>query len=171
MQPELQHYVPLLMTRKFLFALILGFSFSFAKGQEAQTLNMKELHAFINAPSEKVKVINFWATWCAPCIEELPLFETLNSTGTADVTLVSLDLDLDPNPEKVYKFVKRKNLHSRILLLNQPDPNSWISKIDKTWSGALPATLIVNSVTGKRKFIEKPLHKGDLETIISEVSK
>jgi hypothetical protein len=56
-----------------------------------------------------------------------------------------------------------------VVILNAGDPNSWISTIDKKWSGALPATLVVNSVTGKRKFWERELHEGDLEKLIEEV--
>ena len=80
-----------------------------------------------------------------------------------------MDIDLDPNPEKVYKFISRKNIQSRVVILDERDPNSWISKIDKNWSGALPATLIVNSFTGKRRFWERELHEGDLEKLIEEV--
>jgi hypothetical protein len=85
------------------------------------------------------------------------------------VTLVSLDLDLDPNPEKVYKFISRKNIQSQVLLLDEPDPNSWINRIEKAWSGALPATLVINHKTGKRKFVGKELKEGDLERLLEEI--
>jgi hypothetical protein len=80
-----------------------------------------------------------------------------------------MDLDLDPNPEKVYKFIARKNIQSEVLLLDEQDPDSWISKVEKNWSGALPATIVINQKTGKRKFIEKELHDGDLERLIQEL--
>ncbi|MGC1241103.1 MAG: TlpA disulfide reductase family protein [Chryseosolibacter sp.] len=117
--------------------------------------------------SGKIHVINFWATWCGPCVEELPLFEKLaTERADVDVTLVSLDLDLDPNPEKVYRFISRKKIQSRVVLLDEPDPNLWISKIDDQWSGALPATIIINHRTGKRKFIGAALKEGELEKYI-----
>ena len=152
----------------FLGALIICF-FS-ASAQKAETVKLDKVIDLIGEPSEKIKVINFWATWCAPCVKELPLFEKLNrERQDVKVTLVSMDLDLDPNPEKVYKFVDRKGIKSEVLLLNQPDPDSWINKIDKSWSGALPATLIINQKTGQRKFIEKELHDGDLEQLIADL--
>ena len=80
-----------------------------------------------------------------------------------------MDLDLDPNPERVYKFITRKNIQSDVLILDEKDPNSWINKIDKNWTGALPATLIINQKTGQRKFVEKALQEGDLEAIIQTV--
>jgi thiol-disulfide isomerase/thioredoxin len=120
-----------------------------------------------------VQVINFWATWCAPCVKEIPLFEKLNQANKeVEVMLVSMDYDLDPNPEKVYRFMTRKNLQSKVVILAERNPNDWISKIDKSWkSGTLPATLIINTQNGKRKFVQQELHEGDLEKLIEEVEK
>jgi thiol-disulfide isomerase/thioredoxin len=139
--------------------------------QTAEIIKLDKLKEIINGKTGKIQVINFWATWCGPCVKELPLLEKLTAQNRTDiqVVLVSMDLDLDPNPEKVYKFIDRKQIKSRVVILNEKDPNAWIDKISSDWSGALPATLVVNSVTGKRKFIEKELKDGDLEKIISEV--
>lgn len=154
--------------KKVLSVMIIFACSSVAEAQEAEVIKLDQLLATINAPSEKIKVINFWATWCAPCIKELPLFEKLNrERPDVQVILVSMDLDLDPNPEKVYKFINRKGIESKVLILNEPNPNSWINKIDKQWSGALPATLIIHPKTGQRKFVEKELHDGDLEQLIA----
>ncbi len=140
------------------------------KAQQPTLIRLSELQKIIDAPLDEVKVINFWATWCAPCIKELPLFEKINQDRKdAKVTLVSMDIDLDPNPEKVYKFAARKKLLSQVVILNERNPNDWIDKIDKEWSGALPATLIINTKNGKRRFIEKELHEGELEKLIDEI--
>jgi thiol-disulfide isomerase/thioredoxin len=142
-----------------------------AAAQKAEVVRLSELQQIMEAKSEKIQVINFWATWCAPCIKELPLFEKLNAEARPNVKviLVSMDMDLDPNPEKVYKFISRKNIRSEVLLLNEQNANSWINKIEKNWSGALPATIVINQKTGQRKFVEKELHEGDLEKLITEV--
>lgn len=140
------------------------------KAQQAELIKLSQLQTLIEEKSDHIKVINFWATWCAPCVKELPLFESLNQNRKdAKVILVSMDIDLDPNPEKVYKFVARKKVQSQVVILDERDPNSWINKIDKNWSGALPSTLFVNTVNGKRKFVEKEMHAGDLEKFIEEV--
>jgi len=137
---------------------------------KAPMVKLTELQQLINTPGEQIRVINFWATWCAPCIKELPLFEKLNQENKdVKVSLVSMDIDLDPDPEKVYRFVARKKIQSEVLILNERNPNDWIDKIDKKWSGALPATLVVNTKTGKRTFVEKELHEGDLEKLIAEI--
>jgi hypothetical protein len=80
-----------------------------------------------------------------------------------------MDYDLDPNTEKVNRFVTRKKIKSRVLLLTENDPNSWIDKIDKRWSGALPATLVVNRKTGKRELTQGELGEGELEKLIAKV--
>ncbi len=144
-----------------------------ANAQQADQIKLKDLQQVINKPSDKVQVINFWATWCAPCVKEIPLFEKLNQANkNVEITLVSMDYDLDPNPEKVYRFMNRKNLQSKVVILAERNPNDWISKIDKSWkSGTLPATLIINTQNGKRKFVQQELHEGDLEKLIEEVEK
>lgn len=137
---------------------------------QARIVKLPELKKVMEQPGEEIRVINFWATWCAPCIKELPLFEKLNQERKdVAVTLVSMDMDLDPNPAKVHKFIARKKIASTVLILDESNPNAYIDEIEKQWSGALPATLVINSKTGKRKFVEKELHEGDLEKLIDEV--
>jgi thiol-disulfide isomerase/thioredoxin len=120
--------------------------------------------------SNQIQVINFWATWCGPCIKELPLIEKIGQErDDVRVTLVSLDLDLDANPEKVFKFVERKGIKSNVLILDEKDPNSWIDKIYKECSGSLPATIVINTNPGKRTFVGKELKEGELEILIESV--
>ena len=119
---------------------------------------------FLNKKDGKVHVINFWATWCAPCVKELPYFEKLNteySSKNVEVLLVSLDFphlyDLKLKP-----FIKKKNLQSKVIALDDVDMNTWIPKIDKTWSGSLPATIIYKN--DERKFFEQSFTFEELET-------
>ena len=85
------------------------------------------------------------------------------------VTLVSMDIDQDPNPQKVYKFVARKDIKSQVLIIDEKNPRLWLKKIDKNWVRNIPVTLVVNSGNGKRKFIERQLKNGELEQLINEV--
>ena len=148
----------------FLVFVIAGYS------QGNELVKLDKLQQLIQNEQELVQVINFWATWCAPCLKELPLFEKINQDRKdVHVRLVSMDMDLDPDPEKVRKFVARKKIQSEVIILNEKNPNLWIDKLDKNWSGALPATLVVNNKTGKRKFVQHELHEGDLEKLIAEV--
>jgi len=158
------------MIRTGSFILVLSFYAQVTLSQKAELVRLDKLQTLIASRDHPIQIVNFWATWCAPCVKELPFLEKLNQERRdVKVTLVSMDIDLDPNPEKVYKFVSRKNIKSRVVILDERDPDSWISKIDKNWSGALPATLIVNSATGKRTFWERELREGALEKLIDVV--
>ncbi len=130
--------------------LILAFWLSspFEKVAVSQTppkiLNFEEFQPYLQQQNDTVYVINFWATWCAPCVKELPDFEKLNEQykdRNFKMLLVSLDF------RKMYEtrlipFIKDKNLQAEVILLHDPDANAWIDKIDPSWSGAIPATLI-----------------------------
>ncbi len=141
-----------------------------AQSQTDDLVTLERLQQIVQGEKDQIQVINFWATWCAPCVRELPLLEKLTKDhADVRVRLVSMDMDLDPNPDKVRKFATRKKIQSQVLILNERNPNQWIEKIDKGWSGALPATLVVNNRNGKRKFIERELHEGELEKLIAEV--
>ena len=157
--------------RILLFVLLLTSPSLMHAQSKAEIVKLPKLQEILNSKSDKIKVINFWATWCAPCVKEMPFFEELHkSREDVEVILVSMDLDLDPDPTKVYRFIERKKLQSRVLILDEKDPNSFINKIDKHWSGALPVTIIVNGKTGQRKFVEKALHEGDLEKLIEKIN-
>ncbi len=139
--------------------------------QNADIVHLKDLQAVIQKNDQRILVLNFWATWCGPCVKEMPMFENLNEEAgdRVEVVLVSMDLDLDPNPEKVYKFIDRKKIRSTVVILDEPDPNAWINEIDESWSGALPATMVLNRKTGQRKFVGKALGEGELEKLIAAV--
>ncbi len=155
---------------RFLILLLIICAFVAKAQEQAKIVKLPELQEMIAAKSDQIKVINFWATWCAPCVKEMPLFEKIGmERQDVKITFVSMDLDLDPDPTKVYKFVTRKKIQSQVVILDEKNPNLYIDLIDKSWSGALPATIVVNTKTGQRKFVEKELHEGELEKLIAEV--
>lgn len=152
---------------KFLLLLALLLLAKTAKGQEATIVKFDALEKILSTKSEQIQVINFWATWCAPCIKELPLLEKLNRQNDLNAKITLINLDYADKLDKVNAFIARKNIQSEVLLLDEIDYNSWIDKVDKTWSGAIPATLIINPKTGQRKFVEKELKEGELEELIA----
>lgn len=100
-----------------------------------------------------IYVVNFWATWCAPCVKELPHFEKLNSENkNIKVVLVSLDFK-DQFESKLLPFLKKKNIKSQVVLLTDKDYNTWLPMVDKEWSGSIPATLIIKNE--KKVFAER----------------
>ncbi len=125
---------------------------------EIPVVNFEELQQYLSEFGDKTLVINFWATWCVPCVKELPYFEqtTANyNTEEVEVILVSLDF---PNQitSRLIPFIEKNDLKSKVILLDDPDANSWIDKVSPEWSGAIPATVIRRG--DKEAFYEKSLH-------------
>ena len=106
-----------------------------------------------------IQVVNFWATWCKPCIAELPSFEQIQQNYKGQnvrVLLISMDFAKELKT-RVIPFVNQRKIRSKVWLLNEPDANSWIDKVSPEWSGAIPATLIVNNFKNKKVFFEQKL--------------
>lgn len=121
---------------------------------------------FLKLDDDKVHVVNFWATWCVPCVKELPHFESLNEEfkkRDVEVLLISLDFPKQYD-SKLIPFVEKHKLKSKVIALDDTDMNTWLPKIDEDWSGAIPATLIY--AKGKRKFYEQSF---TYEELIKEV--
>lgn len=102
----------------------------------------------------KTYVVNYWATWCAPCVKELPHFEELRSAYPDEVEVVLVSIDFKNQYERrLLPFLKKKNYQSRLIHMADPKANDWINKVDASWEGTIPATLFVSG--SKRLFVEK----------------
>lgn len=136
--------------------------------QDLEVFDFKGFEKFLNRKDDKIYVINFWATWCAPCIKELPYFELINTEyGDKNVEVILVSLDFPHLYEsKLKPFIKENQLHSKVIALDDADMNSWIPKVDKSWSGSIPATLIYKK--DMRKFFEQAF---DYKTLKAEVAK
>ena len=114
-------------------------------------------------------VINFWATWCSPCVKEIDFFEEVHSSfhdSKVKVILVSLDF---PNQveRRLIPFLEDKEITAQVMLMTDLDYNSWIERVDKSWSGAIPATLIFNRE--RRVFLEQELTRDELFAYVSQI--
>lgn len=129
--------------------------------------NFETLAPFLYTETDKTYIINFWAMWCVPCVEELPYIQQYaDKNPNVEVLLVSLDFPKDIET-KLKPFLKEKNISIPVILLDDPDANSWIDKIDPNWSGTIPFTIIFNHE--KRVFITHPFASlEDLEKTIAE---
>ncbi|MDY7394711.1 redoxin domain-containing protein [Aureibaculum sp. 2210JD6-5] len=130
--------------------------------------NFSQLEPILNANDDSTYVINFWATWCGPCIKELPYFEELYTNykdKKVKVILVSLDFP-EKFESKLIPFVKKHKVSPQVILLDDPNENEWIPKVDESWSGALPATIIYNK--NKRAFFEQSFTQESLNKTIKE---
>lgn len=139
-------------------------------GVEVNSYDFETFKTFLNKKDRTTYVINFWATWCLPCLKELPYFEKLNQQYKdkgVKVILVSLDM-----PKRIESnlipFIAKRKLQSQVIHLDDPDANTWIEKVSPNWGGSIPATVIYNATESKfyeRIFIYEDLEK-ELKTIL-----
>ena len=130
---------------------------------------MLENHINSNTGDKNLKVINFWATWCAPCIKEMPYFEEIQRSDQQNVELLFVSLDhSDEVDNKVIPLLNKKNINSKVVLLTDENYNEWIDKIDPEWSGAIPATLFILA-DGQRAFYEKEFERDELSDLIDKL--
>ena len=116
-------------------------------------------------------IINFWATWCKPCVKELPAFDSLlnvTKNSATKIILVSLDFKEDI-AAKVNPFILKKNINCQVVLLDEINGNDYINKISEKWSGAIPATLIKNNKN--TNFLEQSLTLNELQKQIADVQR
>lgn len=136
-----------------------------AQGQTIPSWKITKLQDFM-AKSDSVLVINFWATFCKPCIEEIPYFESIvqkYQDKKVKLLLVSLDLK-DEYPKNIKAFVARNKYSSQVVWLNETNADYFCPKVDKAWSGGIPSTLLINRKTGYRKFFEDELKPEEFES-------
>ncbi|MCS7037009.1 MAG: TlpA disulfide reductase family protein [Saprospiraceae bacterium] len=159
------------MRKTLLLLLVTTFTFSLMKGQDTiPFIKSAQLSAWRSGASDTVYVLNFWATWCAPCVAELPHFEKLHaeySQKPVRVVLVSTDFRRDVD-RRLKPFVERHALKSHVVFLDEKTPNDWIDVVATEWSGAIPATLVVQPKKKFERFFERQVHYEDLEKAVQE---
>ena len=120
-----------------------------------------ELKPLLSKEDDTTYVVNFWATWCVPCVQELPYFVELNSLYKNEafkMLLVSLDFRKD-YLRKLQPFIRDRELEPYVMVLEDKNSNYWINDIDASWTGSIPATLVFR---GKDKaFYERTFHHID----------
>lgn len=131
-----------------------------SKKNKAEIITPAQLQSMTIRPdNDSIYVVNFWATWCPPCVAELPFFEKAGkqfADKNVKIDLMSMDFIGDTN--KVNKFIEDSDIENEVYLFPPGDPNLWINKIDTSWSGGIPATIIYKR--GKNIFFRE----GDFAT-------
>lgn len=137
-----------------LFAILFLASVSFS--QEIKKVKIDELVTMIDTSSTPI-IVNFWASWCQPCVHEIPWFEKAVAElkdKHVKVLLVSLDFANDYKNKVLQKFVKEQGYTSSVVWLDETNADKFCPKIDSAWDGSIPVTLMVNNKTKYRQFFE-----------------
>jgi thiol-disulfide isomerase/thioredoxin len=148
---------------KFTTYIIISFILIFnmpVSSQDIEYIKIPELEKILANTDDRVNVVNFWATWCGPCVKEFPMFEKVSKDYPgAKVRFLMISLDFPTQVEKsLIPFLKKNNSSLPVALMTDLDYNAWIDKVDKTWQGDIPVTLVFNNVKNQRSF-----HKGEID--------
>ena len=159
------------LTRSIFLIILFQFYFSCIdrSSDSIEIVDFEGFYSKIDLTTDKTYVINFWATWCAPCVKELPYFEKVNKEfkdKNVEVILISLDFPSQIET-KLIPYLKRNKIKSKVILLDDPKMNTWVPRVSEQWDGGIPATLIVNA--SNYNFYPKPFKKKDLFTEINKV--
>jgi len=131
--------------------------------QEVKLIKLDALEERLANGGDTTYVVNLWATWCEPCVAELPYFEQLQQTHSAQpLKIILLSLDAPKNHERVVKFGEKNGLRNEVLILDERNQQEYINRVSEKWSGAIPATLFINKTKDVRLFHEREF---DFETL------
>ena len=147
-----------------LLMVLLAFTVTTTEAQDIQKWKLSDLKTAIKK-ADKPTIYNFWATFCLPCLEEVPYFQQLvKKYDSLGVRLVFISLDPSENyPQKLKSFTTKHNFKYPVKFLDETDADAFCPAVDKNWSGAIPATLFINNKSGYRKFFEEQLSRVQLE--------
>ncbi len=117
--------------------------------------DFEDMSPIFNQQTDSVYVVNFWATWCKPCIAEMPYFEQLEADMQGKkVKIVLVSLDFEEHLEsKLLPFLEKNKMPGEVMVLTDPDANDWINKVHPDWGGAIPVTLVYKG--DQRSFVNK----------------
>lgn len=152
---------------KYLLILLL-LTLTYSVNAQVKLVSLNELDKRFAKGKDTTYVLNFWATWCGPCVEELPYFENLKTEYfKKPIKVILLSMDFKSKVKSnVIPFVKKHKLKSEVYVINEPNQQAFIDNVDKKWSGALPATLIV--INNRRTFFEKEFTGTELEDLVKK---
>lgn len=118
--------------------------------------------------NDTLYVVNFWATWCKPCVQEMPYFEAADQKFKGQkVKFIFVSMNSVKEAAQVKTFINQNHVQPEVLLLNAGNPNIWIDQIDSNWSGAIPATIMYKH--GKKAFFyEGEFTRDKLDSVIQK---
>lgn len=140
------------------------------RAQNIERIGIPELEKILAASDDRLYVINFWATWCAPCVKELPHFEKISKEYKPEkVRFILVSLDFPSQIDKqLIPFMKKNKITLPVSVMTNLDYNAWIDKVDPSWQGNIPATLLFNRAAGRRLFIPDEVDEAELRKAIEE---
>lgn len=134
-----------------LFLILLLFPF-ISRAQNIRIIHTAELLQLFKPDSEGC-LVNFWSTWCKPCVHEMPLFVKADSIYSKSVKFIFVSFDRAEDSAKVRQMAQKLQIPGDLYLIDETDMNKLINDVDTGWSGALPATWFIGPLYRKPWFL------------------
>ena len=111
---------------------------------QLESMDEKGVKELLQNKSDKLRLINVWATWCGPCVSEFPDFITIyRMYRKRDFEFISISADKPEKKDKVLQFLKKQQASNTNYIYTGDDKYKLIEAIDPYWQGALPYTILV----------------------------
>lgn len=108
------------------------------RGNAAEILEQAKTHS-----GREAVLLNFWATWCAPCIEEFPMIaELAENYKNRGLHVYFISVDWSEDEDKVLEFLERQGIKGISYIKSTQDDESFINSISTAWTGAVPFTIL-----------------------------
>ena len=145
--------------------IILLFVSAALYAQEIKPISLNTLKQRFEKGKDTIYVINFWATWCAPCIQEMPYFENLQQNYKSQpLKVIFLSMDFKSQLEsRVKPLIKKMSIRNESFLAEKKNDQEFIEQVSKDWEGAIPGTLFVNLNKHLWKFFQREFTYEELE--------
>jgi thiol-disulfide isomerase/thioredoxin len=137
----------------------------------AQLIKAAELRALLDRQRGRVVVLNLWATWCVPCLREIPdLVQLETEFRTRGVTLIGLGMDEGSSLQGMVEPFRREHFPGfRTWLRNEPDMDTLVSVVDPAWNEILPTTYLIGRDGKVARKIQGKKTLAEFRKLLSEI--
>jgi thiol-disulfide isomerase/thioredoxin len=155
---------------RIIFIILLLATGMICSAQTIRKIKITDLEQTI-AQSDHPLIVNFWATFCVPCVKEIPYFQsTVARYQEEQVELILVSLDLpDYYPAKIASFAQGRGFTARIVWLDETNADYFCPRVDPKWSGGIPSSLFLNNKTHYRRFFDRQLTEPQVDLEIKKM--
>lgn len=151
------------MKNNVLIFLLICLPFATQAQPKVTTIQTSDLIQLVDSSSTPI-IISFWATWCSPCLHEIPWLEKSIAAKSQDsITLVLVCIDGAKTTRELEVFVARKGFRSRVVLWQRPNFDAFALAMNIKWTEGIPATYLRNNKRNRKAFFNRQLTEAQID--------